>query len=87
MFLLNSFELPLLKRLVIFVGRIPLSRENKETEIVDQVEKFKTVGFVFKVSKHHEDENWGKEAFLLMGFGCIIIGSVMILVFEQKNMS
>ena len=75
---------------VIFAGkrrRIPLSRENKETEIVDQVEKFKTVGFVFKVSKHHEDENWGKEAFLLMGFGCIIIGSVMILVFEQKNMS
>ena len=75
---------------VIFAGkrrRIPLSRENKETEIVDQVEKFKTVGFVFKVSKHHDDENWGKEAFLLMGFGCIIIGSVMILVFEQKNMS
>lgn len=75
---------------VIFAGkrrRIPLSRENKETEIGDQIEKFKTVGFVFKVSKHHEDENWGKEAFLLMGFGCIIIGSVMILVFEQKNMS
>ena len=75
---------------VIFAGKrssIPLSRENKETEIVDQVEKFKTVGFVFKVSKHHEDENWGKEAFLLMGFGCIIIGSVMILVFESKNMS
>jgi len=41
-FLLNSFELPLLKRLVIFGGRIPLSRENKETEIVDQVEEFES---------------------------------------------
>ncbi|KAG6745351.1 hypothetical protein POTOM_052013 [Populus tomentosa] len=56
--------------------RIPLSRESKETEIVDQVEKSKTVGFVFKVSKHHEDESWGKEAFLLMGFGCIIIATL-----------
>jgi hypothetical protein len=27
---------------VIFGGRIPLSRENKETEIVDQVEEFES---------------------------------------------